>query len=352
MSIHKKPGKRGVSYQVKFRLPNGEQHSKTFRKQKDAVSFDNSQRFKKQIGLNIDVRLGMTTFGEVAKLWRELKDGEELDFKTLKRYDGILRNHILPNLGSTPINKIRHSDIQKLVNSWAKNGLSARSIYQHMQVLKPIFKLAEKDELIAKDPSKGIKTIGPNSVIRNPLSPKELHCLLDAIDPRFAFLVLFAYITGFRYGELESLNIGNFEFENAAVRVTKSKTESGLRLHPLTDAERDALTNYIISTGRDLSMKDEPLFITPRGKRLSYQNFHHRIWAPAVKKCGLPEVSIHDLRGSFGTQLSEAGVEPDLLAKLMGHSSPATSFKYYVKVSPEKIRSSAGLISARIAKGN
>ncbi len=332
--------KKGPSYQVRYRLPDGTQVSQTHRTLKNAKAFETAASSNKLKGLSADIRRGKMTFAELASKWRESKS--TLAPKTLKRYDGILRNHIIPILGLRPLNSMKHSDIQDLVNKWEGLGLSSRSIYQHIQVLKPIFQFAVKDERIGRNPVDGITTPDFAMVVRHPLDPDECEALLAAMEPRSRIFVEYALAVGLRYEELEALNIGDLDCKKGLIFVRKSKTNAGVRAMPISDEEVEQLKDYIIASGRHHTQVSEPLFISPKGHRIHYSNFMRRKFLPACEIAGLTDIIFHDLRGTYGTMLSEMGCDPKTVAALMGHESYATSFKYYVAPSEKAKKASAG----------
>lgn len=332
--------KNGPSYQVRYRLPDGTQVSQTHRTLKNAKAFETAVGSKKLKGLSVDIRRGKMTFAELASKWRESKSKKAP--KTLTRYDGILRNHIIPILGLRPLDSIKHSDIQDLVNKWEGLGLSPRSIYQHIQVLKPILQFAVKDERIGMNPAVGITKPDFTTVVRHPLDPDECEALLAAMEPRSRIFVEYALAVGLRYEELEALDIGDLDFKKGLIFVRKSKSEAGVRSMPISDDEVEQLKDYIIASGRHLSQVSEPLFISPNGHRFHYSNFMKRKFKPACEIAGLADITFHDLRRTYGTMLSELGYDPKTIATLMGHENYSTSFRYYIAPSAKAKKASAG----------
>lgn len=74
------------------------------------------------------------------------------------------------------------------------------------------------------------------------------------------------------------------------------------------------------------------MFPLPReggGGPLIYGNFRSRIWAPALKRSGLPKVTPHSARHSFISVLQAQGVEVGLVAKLAGHKNAQVTLAHY-----------------------
>ncbi len=52
---------------------------------------------------------------------------------------------------------------------------------------------------------------------------------------------------------------------------------------------------------------------------------------PALRRLGLPDVSRHCFRRSFGTWLVEWGVSINTVQALLGYASPDTTLEFYVE---------------------
>ena len=74
-----------------------------------------------------------------------------------------------------------------------------------------------------------------------------------------------------------------------------------------------------------------PLSRTGGGGPLLYSNFRGRIWAPFVKRAGLPAVTPHSARHSFISTLQAQGNEVGLVAKIAGHSSALVTLGHYTQ---------------------
>ena len=46
-----------------------------------------------------------------------------------------------------------------------------------------------------------------------------------------------------------------------------------------------------------------------------------KAWGRIKERCGIKDIVIHDLRRSFATVLLSSGVEPSVVAKILGHKS-------------------------------
>ena len=68
---------------------------------------------------------------------------------------------------------------------------------------------------------------------------------------------------------------------------------------------------------------------------VSIQKSHLR----AIQKAGLERFPFYCWRHAFGTRCAESGMDRHTLAKLMGHSSPRITEKYYIHVTDPHVSS-------------
>ncbi len=132
-------------------------------------------------------------------------------------------------------------------------------------------------------------------------------------------LIRAAYFTGMRQGELRGLKMSQVDLFKQRINLLTSKTGRP-RVVPF-DKE---LAPYFAS--RSTAEYAFEVNGRPLAKRQVCQ-----AWQRAAKKAKLPEVRLHDLRGTFGTDLIESGVPQKVVMEIMGHFS-FTSFLRYQKM--------------------
>ena len=324
-SIYVQEGKRGTTYKVKWRDLHGKQHSKTFKKMSDAKKFDRQVRTDKDKGLAGPSGLN-TTFEELAEQWQTSVAHHAP--ATARRRDGILNMYLLPAFGPMKLPRITALVIDKVSAQWAAKGLSPYSIRTHLQVLGQIMTYAVKMDLLTRNPV--------NNATRRPLpppetrslTPEEVVALRTAIDPHYELFIRTAVATGFRFGELASLNAS--DLEGQMLHVRSGKTANAKRSVPIYEE----LAAELKASLPELHPEDFPLFRTKGGGRIQYSNFRNRYFTPATEKAGLDEITFHDLRRTRATMIVHAGTDPRTVMSLMGHSRIETTMTHYVNASP------------------
>jgi hypothetical protein len=76
MSIHRRVGKRGNTYEVRLRAPDGREISRSFRTEREARAFEAEQRTAMNRGGWIDPKAATTPFRALAERWRHSQPGQ------------------------------------------------------------------------------------------------------------------------------------------------------------------------------------------------------------------------------------------------------------------------------------
>jgi integrase len=146
-------------------------------------------------------------------------------------------------------------------------------------------------------------------------SPAELAALEEELDPAYAPIVPFAAATGLRPSEWAALQRPQVDRQRRLLQVPGTKTTGSRREVPLTRVALDALDRVPARLGSRL------LFKSPSGVPLDLDNFHRRVWAPAVEASGIETPArLYDLRSTFASNALARGLTVHELARVMGTS--------------------------------
>ncbi len=338
--IFVKKTKHGVCYQVKWRRLDGTQTSKTFRTLREAKDYQRNIENEKSRGTLPDDRRAKVKFGEFAQeVFATLEHGPS----TVLRRDGIMQKHIGPVFGDLPISQIHRGQIVQTIKKWTDEGLAPRSIFNHLNVMRPVFVEAMHQNIIVRNPMEGVKRPKAKEVRRSPLTPEQCQALLEAIDPRYEYAIHFVLATGVRWSEFANMKIRDFKPFSNTVVVTDSKTAAGIRELLLDPEDTLRISRHIADTGRNGADADSPLFTSPDGRGLHYSNFRRRVFQPACVKAGLVGVTFHDLRRTHATMLVAEGHDAKVVQERMGHLSISTTLKYYAKATTHGKMKAAGV---------
>ena len=119
---------------------------------------------------------------------------------------------------------------------------------------------------------------------------------------------------------------------NGHIKVREGKTQSAERMLPLTPRTRETLHILRIDPQRRRWVFPGP---GNSGHLISIQKCHRK----AIRKAGFDCFPFYSWRHTFGTRCAESGMDRHTLAKLMGHSSPRVTEKYYIHVTEPHLSS-------------
>jgi integrase len=174
----------------------------------------------------------------------------------------------------------------------------------------------------------------------------------------------FPFLTGTRASEQLALAWDDVDFERNVVRIRRvqemdgsvtnyTKTAAGTREIPLCGTLREMLLAWRVRCPRKAGelhrvfpgLGPRQAWPKPRiggGGPLLYANFRTRMWAPALKRLGLPYVTPHSARHSFISTMQAQGIEVGLVAKLAGHSNVVVTLGHYTQA----VRGGAAAVEA------
>jgi integrase len=220
---------------------------------------------------------------------------------------------------------------------------------------------AIEQEYISKSPFGPMKGIIPKldeNKKYQTITHQELLKLAKASgDYRLPILV--AGLLGLRWGELVALMPEDFDFRKRELSISKTMSEESGKFYPTTtksgksrivpipDSLQKDLIKLVVSTP-----EGSPVFHSAHGKYLRSSNFSRRIFKPALKNAGLPDMRVHDLRHTAVTNLLAGGSNFIDVSKLVGHSKPTTTINTYAHVMENHQELIRGRIDKSIAESS
>ena len=145
-------------------------------------------------------------------------------------------------------------------------------------------------------------------------------------------IVLSAYYTGMRRGEIFSLAWNDIDFDEGLITVRSeiSKT-SQTRIIPMNEALVDALQKWREQSDRRCNL------VFPGKDGGKFDNIQSS-WDALRNRARIETVKFKDLRSDFGSRLANNGVDLAVTQRLLGHSSPVITMKHYVNIQTDSMR--------------
>jgi integrase len=149
------------------------------------------------------------------------------------------------------------------------------------------------------------------------LSAVEQEKLLAVAPPRIRMLTVLGVETGMRTGEMLGLRWTDVDLLECFLQVGQTKSLAGTRCVPFSKFCQLELRNRRNLVGPDYS---ELVFPSFSNRRHGLQG-GRKAWASALKKAGIPFFPIYNLRHTFASRMTAAGVSSITIAQMLGHSS-------------------------------
>lgn len=295
------------------------------------------------------------TFDEWFAVWLEEYKRHRVKIGTLENYKSYYTSLVFPVFGSVPISEIRGTDVQHLYNVLADSGYSISAIRIVSVLVSGSLAQAERNGMIDRNPAK--LALLPKSVPcskRTALTRDQQNAFM--LGAQKSYLANFFGImlrTGLRNGELRGLRFSDVDFDENVIHIRRTlkyidgrgyfedspKTLSSIRDIPLTKEITEMLVAQKCYWGFSAERPDRYLFCTKNGHPLSRDRVQGELdkIVTEINESGFSfeRITPHVLRHTFATRAIEAGMSPQVLKSILGHSSLAMTMDLYGHVLPE-----------------
>ncbi|MDQ3294053.1 MAG: site-specific integrase [Actinomycetota bacterium] len=348
--IEKKATKSGEPrYEVRVRGTDGTERSKTFRIKKEAERYERAQQTAVAGGVWIDPRAGRVTLAAWSAEWQ--RTVVHLSPSTQRIYEANLRLHVMPELGEMELSKLTPSMLRAWLSGVStktrKSGrkLAGGSVSQAYRTLNRVLSAAVDDELIGRNPLRGVRPPQVKTKTMKFLSHDEVAALAAVIDERYRALVLVASYCGLRAGELMALRRPNVDLLHRSIAVVEQVHAGGGHHHvspPKSAAgRRSVAVPSIVVESLEIHLGEFAeagsaglVFPAPSGGFMRPENFRRRVWTPATLAAGVAPLRLHDLRHTCASLAIAAGADVKVLQRMLGHASAALTLDRYGHLMP------------------
>lgn len=163
------------------------------------------------------------TVGEFMQKWHSTYCATNTSLRTQLGYRHYMRRHIIPTLGSTPLQRLTASQIQGMYGAMLDRGLSARTVLHCHRVLRQALGHAVKWGQIPRNPADAATPPRPQSSELASWDAETFHKFLKAAGKTpFKDFYHLAVLTGMRRSELCGLTWADIDMDVAELRVVRT----------------------------------------------------------------------------------------------------------------------------------
>ena len=358
-------------YMARFTKKDGTRPAKLFSSAVLARHWLNDAKYEDEHN-TISAGSGMTVDAWF-NYWIEniVKDRAE---NTIRNYKERYESNIKPIIGRMLLSDVKQMHCYLVINKMKENGYAQSTIYLTTKTMGTLLKSAKTNDLITKHPMDDIKKQKPqdsNSDSKCFTTEEQRMFVEAAKKTRYFAPFEFALETGLRPGEIIGLTWDMVDLEKGTVTVNKSleyryskgywqagapKTHTSYRTIPLTkraieilgeekakrgSLKKSPMLSQVLSfedkrNGETVTFKMSDLvFINSKtGEPTKNSTYDSRMYK-ICDKAGIRHISMHGLRHTYATRAIERGMQPQILQRLLGHSSIKVTMDKYVHVTED-----------------
>ena len=314
-------------------------------KEKLRTAIENSKRLDY-------TQTGKYTVGQWMDEWFEAYAKVKVRPSSHQTYKGYIENHIKPNIGDIPIEKLTSLQLQKfyrllltegrvprIESEKQPKGLSAKTVRNINQVISSAMDMAVRHKLILSNPTEGCELPKVEHREMKTLPAEQLGAFLrEAKESGVYELYYMDLATGLRRGELLGLKWEDIDLQNGIIHVRRQVARVDGEVKEMPLKTKNAYRNISISqdavamlTEMEAHRSSDYVFPSSTGGPISpdsVNNMLHRV----LKRAGLPSIRFHDLRHTFATLALQNGVDIKTVSGMLGHFSAGFTLDTYAHV--------------------
>lgn len=236
----------------------------------------------------------------------------------------------LSPLHDSKIRNIKTADFQRLIDvavTQTKDPSKAKPLSRSgkekiKQLCSQLCKQAIQDEIINRNYGEYLKLDKEERKEKDIFSSEDIRKLFSDYSQTAKIIIVLIY-TGMRLNEL-------FYMKHSSVNILErymvggEKTEAGKnRVIPINNKILPIIQEWH-------SLNGFYLISNSSGNPINSTNFRNRDYYPLLEKLGISKKNPHSTRHTFASLMSSAGVRPEILQKIIGHSNFSTTANIYI----------------------
>ena len=304
------------------------------------------------------------------RLLETIKAGGRLALRSIERYEGQINNHIIPKLGTIPLQQLSALDLQRYYNALP---LASSTKSGHHVVINSALNLAVANGYVLRNVAQMVQE-KPKARERNAGAKENYWTASDArkfldslrdepLQTRLFYTM--ALETGARRGELCGLKWEDFDPKAKEITIrrtlvkpgrtpvfgpTKNKEPRTLKLDPATvrmlerhrvQQNERKMANRKHYNDLGLIFAKDWAHMTRRndvlGDPLQTNNIGEREFNPFVERAGVKRITFHGMRHTAATLALEAGYPAHAVQYMLGHKRIEETLDTYSHVT-EKMK--------------
>lgn len=309
--------------------------------------------------------------------WIEHLDAIGRSPSTLREYRRLAEKEIKPALGSTKLDKLSASDLDRTYQSWLRNGLAPNTVHHRHSMIAAALQQGVKWGWLHENPARRASPPPlrpPEAIVPSLEQVQRLISSAEAHDPDLAALLALAAVTGARRGELCGLRWSDVDTERSVVRIRHSldwpRSDGGketwtlkpTKTHQARSVSLDELAMAVVEQHRRrceercavagvqsnpegfVFSSDVPGEVPLRPDSVT------QAFGRLCRSLGMPEIHLHSLRHWMVTTSLVGGTDVRTVAGRAGHRDASMTLRVYAHALEEADRETASRLGKVLSR--
>lgn len=290
-----------------------------------ALSYEMMLRYKLARGEPIEQKKAETTYKDFADNWFQVYVKNNNKHSEIVTKESTIRVHLAPYFGRMKLKDISNLDIERYKAKKIKENLSAKTINNHLSILRKSLNTALEWGIIKVSPV--IKKLKTPPQEYDFLTDEEAKRLISSATDKWRDMIAVTLGTGLRFGELIALRWEDIDFTKTELTVRRAFAKGVLGSPKSNKIRHIPMSVVVQNTLQLLNRRQGYIFTDNKGeplRQVACIKKLHRI----AKKADLRKIGWHCLRHTFASHLAQSGADLIAIQGLLGHSDIRTTMRY------------------------
>ncbi|MGI2180060.1 tyrosine recombinase XerC [Shewanella frigidimarina] len=263
---------------------------------------------------------------------QHLSSERQLSAYTVRNYLFELRRVEDMLAESTQLIDVSRDQLQAVLATLHRKGLSPRSLSLCLSALKQFFDFLLREDAVTVNPAQTLSAPKQNKSLPKNMDVDAVSHLLsiegdDPLSLRDKAIMELFYSSGLRLAELASLDCVDIKFDQSEVKVMGKGSKQ--RVVPIGQVALTAIKTWLNCRNQLPCVEaGDALFVSSQGKRLSHRSIQARMAKWGQEQAMAVKVHPHKLRHSFATHMLESSQDLRAVQELLGHANLSTTQIY------------------------
>ena len=323
------------------------------------------EQLKEKCGVQLTGKVkAEMAFGDWLDFWYQQYAKQTLRPTTQSGYENMIYNHLIPDIGTIPLNKLTQNDLQqfytRLKNGGRKvrtelygKGLSDRMVRGCHAMCRKALEKAVADGIIRINPAIGCKLPPKKAKEMQVLTREEMQRFMaQAKADGYFELFLLELCTGMRRGEIVALQWDDLNMQTGELHICRQATTVHGNIHICAPKTKSSIRTVIlppdivkILAEYKKRVNSRWMFPSPVKEDAPYHpSAVRKVLDRTLERAECKHIRFHDLRHTFATTALANGMDVKTLSAIIGHISSETTLNIYTHITDNMQRSAANKI--------